>query len=265
MSISHGGAATPSLSYADRVRRVDADEPYEWLQAGWRDFAAAPAASLAYGLLFVVVGLALTLGLWRSQQLYMLAPLASGFMLLGPVLTTGFQAISRDLERGQRPSFGRALLAWRVNAGPIFYAALAFMLLFLLWLRLSELLFALSFPYPTGLDLQSLLTATFFTAEGLRFLALFLILGAAMAAAAFVGGAVALPMLIDQQVGMFEAVGASVTAVMTNLRAMALWAAMLVALVAVGMALFYVGLVVTLPIAGHAAWHAYRATIRPQA
>jgi uncharacterized membrane protein len=43
---------------------------------------------------------------------------------------------------------------------------------------------------------------------------------------------------------------------------MAIWAAILVVLTAVGMAFFFVGLVVTLPIAGHAAWHAYRATIR---
>ena len=43
---------------------------------------------------------------------------------------------------------------------------------------------------------------------------------------------------------------------------MAVWAGLLVALTVVGMALFFVGLAVTLPVAGHAAWHAYRGTIR---
>jgi len=36
-----------------------------------------------------------------------------------------------------------------------------------------------------------------------------------------------------------------------------------VMLTVVGMAAFYVGLVITLPLAGHATWHAYRAVIRP--
>jgi uncharacterized membrane protein len=45
---------------------------------------------------------------------------------------------------------------------------------------------------------------------------------------------------------------------------MAVWAAMLVVLTVAGMAIGFVGLVVTLPLAGHATWHAYRAVIRPQ-
>jgi uncharacterized membrane protein len=49
-----------------------------------------------------------------------------------------------------------------------------------------------------------------------------------------------------------------------NMRAMAVWAAILVVLTALGMACFFVGLAVTLPIAGHAAWHAYRETIRSE-
>ena len=256
-------AAAATLPYADHVRRVDAKQVFGWLQSGWRDLLAAPAVSLGYGLLFAAVGLALTLGLWRTPYFYMLAPLASGFMLVGPVLTTGFHVISRDLERGRRPSYASAWSAFKANAGPLCYAALAFMLLFLAWLRISELLFALTFPAGTPLDPQGLLSATFFTAGGLEFLVLFVAFGFVVAALAFAGGAFALPMLIDRDVGAGEAMATSFTAVAMNLRAMAVWAIILVALVAVGIAVFFVGLIVALPIAGHAAWHAYKATIRP--
>lgn len=44
-----------------------------------------------------------------------------------------------------------------------------------------------------------------------------------------------------------------------------LWAVLLVVLTAVGMAACYVGLAITLPLAGHATWHAYKAVINPQA
>jgi uncharacterized membrane protein len=63
---------------------------------------------------------------------------------------------------------------------------------------------------------------------------------------------------------MHEAFTTSFTAVMLNLPTMVLWAAMLVVLTVAGMALFFVGLVITLPLAGHATWHAYRAVIRPK-
>ena len=263
MSVSCGGAAA-SLPYSNSVRLAGPDQPLKWVAAGWREFLAAPALSAAYGLVFAAIGLALALALWRTPFFYMLLPLASGFMLLGPVATTGFQAISREIEKGRQPSFAAALDALSVNSGPIFYAALAFLLLFLAWLRISELLFALAFPpEAASLDPQAFLKAAFFTAGGLEFLALFVPLGFVGAALAFAGGAFALPMLVDRQVGAFEAIAASFSAVALNLRTMAVWAGLLVALTVVGMMLLFVGLAVTLPVAGHAAWHAYRATIKP--
>jgi uncharacterized membrane protein len=262
MSLRRDGAAASFLPFSDRVRQVDAGQPMRWLADGLRDYLAAPVVSSTFGFVFAAIGLALAYALWRTPFFYMLLPLACGFMLLGPVATSGFQAISRELEQGGRPSFAAALGALKANVGPIFYAALAFMLLFMAWLRISEILFALAFPTGSSLDAQSLLSATFFTADGLKFLALFVIFGFCVAAVAFAGGAFALSMLIDKPVGAAEAIATSFTAVALNARTMAVWAAILVVLTAVGMAFFFVGLVVTLPIAGHAAWHAYRATIR---
>lgn len=262
-TIMHGDIQTSSLPYAGRVRSVASDQPFYWLAAGWRDFMAAPAASLGYGLLFVVIGFALTYGLWRTDKIFMLLPLAAGFMLLVPLLSVGFHATSRDIDQNRRPSFFGALFAWQANAKSMVNAALAFMFMFLLWMRLSEIVFALTFPPTAALDVQGLLNATFFTAGGLEFLALFLILGACMAALAFMGGAFALPMLLDKDVSMAEAIATSFTASLINIRTMAVWAALVAILLAGGMVFFYVGLVITLPLVGHASWHAYRAVIEP--
>ena len=261
MSIFRNVSTIHALPYADHVRLVSTDEPFRWLRIGWQDLVAVPIVSLCYGLVFVVVGLALTVGLWRIGATYLILPLVSGFMLVGPALTLGFQAISRDLERGERSSFAKALLAWQGNAASIFRFGMAFACFFLLWIRLAQLVFALTFPRTALLDPQSLLTTMLFTVDGLTFLALFLALGALMAALAFAGGAFAIPMLLDCNVGTIEAMGTSFTAVILNMPTMIVWAAILVVLTAAGMALFYVGLVVTLPLAGYATWHAYRAVI----
>jgi uncharacterized membrane protein len=42
---------------------------------------------------------------------------------------------------------------------------------------------------------------------------------------------------------------------------MLIWGSAIVVLVALGFALAFVGLVVTVPIIGHATWHAYRALV----
>jgi uncharacterized membrane protein len=95
-------------------------------------------------------GLLLAAALFAANMIYLFVPLATGFMLVGPALTIGFHAISRDLERGDKPTFTRALLAFRANPGPLAYMGLALLCLLLLWVRLAELAFALSFPVTVG-------------------------------------------------------------------------------------------------------------------
>jgi uncharacterized membrane protein len=69
-------------------------------------------------------------------------------------------------------------------------------------------------------------------------------------------------MLLDRNVDILQAVVTSVVAVAMNARVMALWAALIVLFTAAGLLTAYVGLAVTLPLIGHASWHAYRALIR---
>jgi uncharacterized membrane protein len=256
------GRHTPQWTYAGRVNRVELADVQPWFEKGARDLAAAPAASLGYGLLFAVIGLAIAGGLWSADALYLLLPMSCGFMLLGPALTVGFQAISRDLEQGNKPSLMRALNAWRSDAPAVLGFAAVLLFVFLVWMRLAQILYALVFPAQAGPTLDSLLTATFTTAGGLQFLVLFGLLGAGFAALVFTGGAFALQMMLDRKVGLVEAVMTSIAAVAANPAPMALFAALLTAMVFAGMAFFYVGLAVSLPLAGHAAWHAYRAVIK---
>ena len=81
-------------------------------------------------------------------------------------------------------------------------------------------------------------------------------------------------MLVDRKVDSVTAVVTSVNAVLRNKPAMAVWAACIVLAVAPGFALLFigrdrgaslawimVGLGITLPLIGHATWHAYRETI----
>lgn len=44
---------------------------------------------------------------------------------------------------------------------------------------------------------------------------------------------------------------------------MVLWAITIVLLVAIGFATHFIGLIITMPIIGHASWHAYRDLVEP--
>jgi uncharacterized membrane protein len=254
-------APRSALPFAENVRVVGTDQPFRWLAAGWRDFRAAKLVSVAHGLIFVVAGFALTLGLAAAGLTYLIAPLVVGFLLVGPALTVGFYAISRDLENGHPASLSTIFTAWRNNPGPILSLGLLQVIFLVVWMRFAAMIFAVCFPY-TMLDVQSLLNAALFTSDGIVFLIVGTIVGAVMATLAFVAGAFSLPMLVDRKVGVLEALVTSAVAVMLNARTMAVWAGLVVLFTAAGLAAGYVGLAVTLPLIGHATWHAYRAVIR---
>lgn len=252
------------LPYADRINTVAADEPFKWLAAGWRDFNRARPVSLAYGLIFVIAGIVLTAGLALAGLEYLIAPLCAGFLLVGPALTVGFYAISRDLEAGRRPGFGAALSAWRSNPLPLLGLGLGLVLFLIVWIRLAVMIFALSFPFERP-SLEGLVQTALFTTEGNVFLLLGTAVGSVMATIAFVLSVFSLPALLDRRIDLIQAIVMSVVAVVMNARVMALWAVLIVLFTAAGLATLYIGLAVSLPLIGHASWHAYRAVIRPEA
>ena len=57
---------------------------------------------------------------------------------------------------------------------------------------------------------------------------------------------------------MFTAIATSVTAVKENPGPMLFWAVLVVGFAGAGLITLYLGLIVTLPLIGHATWHAYR-------
>ncbi len=261
MSDQDAQANRSGLPYAGNVRLVGTDQPFRWLTAGWADFRRAGLISVLHGLIFVIAGVLLTVGLASAGLIYLIAPMIAGFMLVGPALTVGFYATSRDLEGGRTPTFGGALAAWRGNPASLFSLGLLQVIFLVVWMRFAAVIFAVSFPY-APLDMQSLLNAALFTQDGLVFLGVGTIVGAGMATLAFAAGAFSLPMLLDRKVGMLEAVVTSAVAVVLNARTMAVWAGLVVLFTGAGLAAGYVGLAVTLPLIGHATWHAYRAVIR---
>lgn len=245
---------------AQRIRAVTHADIWHWLRLGWRDYRAAGWVSPAYGLIFVLGGLVITFGLVWAGMPYLITPMIGGFLLIAPLLALGFYDISARLEAGERPGFWHALTAWRGNSFHILTAGLIWMLVVMIWARLSIVLFALFFPYQS-MSLDSFIQQSL-TLPGITFALAEMTLGFLFAVTAFMTNLVTLPVMMEQKTDVFAGAILSVAAVIRNPWPMLLWAAVIVALTGFGMVTFYLGLVVTLPLLGHASWHAYRGLIR---
>jgi uncharacterized membrane protein len=90
-----------------------------------------------------------------------------------------------------------------------------------------------------------------------------LALGGVLAAPVFASSVIALPMLLDRQVGVLTAVFTSWRVVMDNPGPLALWAALIMGLTLLGMATGLLGLIPIVPWLAHASWHAYRDLVNP--
>ena len=250
--------------FAHRINKVSTTEPWMWLARGWSDLRRSKWISLTYGLIFVVLGYGVTIGVYQLGYYYLIWPLSAGFVLVAPVFAVGIYEISRRLETGEPLRFIDALTSWRHVYGRVLGAGLAMTFFMILWLRSAALIYVINFPYGM-LTIQNLLNHSLFTTDGLAFLCVGTVIGACFATFAFLISAVSLPMMMGERADFLPAILTSIFAVTRNPRAMALWGIIIVVVTAVGMMTAMIGLIITLPLIGHATWHAYRALVKPEA
>ncbi|MDH5245342.1 MAG: DUF2189 domain-containing protein [Betaproteobacteria bacterium] len=247
----------PPPSMLPAVRVLSASAPFDWLAAGWRDYRACPLASAFYGACFAAMGWLIVLT-FRHAYEYASA-LVTGFFLVGPFFAIGLYDLSRRRERGLPVWLAPTLDAWRANVGAIGMFALVLGVILLVWARASLIVFALFY---TG-DMPS--AAGFFgqmlSPDNLEFVLAYLCVGGFFALLVFAISVVAVPMMLDRDTDGIVAVLTSLRAFGANVPAMIVWGSIIVALTAAGFALFFVGLVIAVPVIGHATWHAYRALV----
>jgi len=72
---------------------------------------------------------------------------------------------------------------------------------------------------------------------------------------------VSFPLLLDRDVGLPTAVRTSIRAVAANPGPMALWGLIVAAGLVIGSIPAFLGLIIVIPLLGHATWHLYRKVV----
>ena len=247
------------------VRSITAGDIAEAFGEGLRDFQAVPLYGLAFGALYAAGGIAILLCLTAFGLVYLAYPLAAGFAMIGPFVATGLYEVSRRRETGQAISIG-AIWATVKARGEIGWMAFVTLFVFVIWMYQVRLLIALLLGLNASFSsLREFITVVLTTNEGLLFLAIGNAVGAALSLILFSLTVVSFPLLLDRDVDFVTAMVTSVRAVVTSPVPMIGWAAVIVVLLAVSAIPYFLGLVVTLPVLGHATWHLYRRIIAPVA
>ncbi|NWG86031.1 MAG: DUF2189 domain-containing protein [Hydrogenophilaceae bacterium] len=238
------------------VYRVSWHQPFAWLRSGFMDFARNWMLSISLGMVFSLFGYAVVSHFLYKSHLAM--ALTAGFLLIAPFLAIGFYGISCKLEDKQaNQEEDKAFSCIRNNAASIGLFGLLLAFILSGWERISAILVALMLQG----DVVSLGPFSFnvlWVSEHWRFMVSYVGFGAALAALVFAMSVISLPMMMDRKVDVVTAVMTSLVVVRQNLPAMLVWAALIVALSAVGIATLFIGMIVIFPLLGHASWHAYR-------
>lgn len=229
------------------------------MAAGWSDFRAHPIFGLFFGAIYVGAGMFLYFALFVRGEIAWLIPAAAGFPLLAPFVAVGLYEVSRRREAGMPMSWRVVLGALRgrgdeqiLSMGVILFVAFGF------WLMVAHGIFAI-FLAESGIGSESM--ELFYTGAGIMMLLVGGLVGALMALAFYAITVVSLPMLVDREVDFITAIIVSLATVRSNKGVLLAWAAMIAITLFVAMLPLFLGLLVVLPVLGHATWHLYRRAV----
>lgn len=255
--------ATPARENAPPVtRKLAMADLADALRKGWEDLAAMRSDVMFACMLYPLMG-AVLLGLaTQGSMTHLLFPVLSGFALVGPVAGLGLYELSRRREAGLEVSWAAMFDVLRSPRFPrIVGLALFNAVIFMAWLLLADAIHAATLGPDRVQSLGALLTEAVSTPAGWAMILVGTGVGFLLALAVLAVSVVSFPLLLDRDVSLPLAVTTSVKVALENPGIIAAWGLIVAGLLVVGILPALIGLVVVLPVLGHATWHLYRKAV----
>ncbi|HSA82040.1 MAG TPA: DUF2189 domain-containing protein [Geminicoccaceae bacterium] len=244
------------------VRRIGLADLRDVLAKGLGDLEAYRSDAVFVCVVYPLAGLALVWLASGYDLLPLVFPLASGFALIGPVAAVGLYEISRRREQGVDITWADAFGVVRAPAfGAILVLGLMLLVIFLLWLAAAQAIYMVTLGPEPPASIGAFLRDVFTTGAGWALIVVGIGVGFLFAVLVLTISVVSFPLLLDRDVGLYTAVATSVRAVATNPVPMAAWGLIVAGGLVIGSIPLLLGLIIVMPVLGHATWHLYRKVV----
>ncbi|HEY3911755.1 MAG TPA: DUF2189 domain-containing protein [Stellaceae bacterium] len=249
-------------SPAPAVARIGLADLRSALAAGLGDFAVFRTDVLFLCVLYPVAGLFLARLAFGYQMLPLLFPLASGFALVGPFAAVGLYEMSRRREQGLDVGWSDGFGVVHSPAfGAIVLLGLLLIAIFLMWLAAALGIYVMIFGPEPPVSIVRFVSDVFTTSAGWTLIGAGVGVGFLFALLVLAIGVVSFPLLLDRHAGLDTAIATSVRAVAANPGPMAVWGLIVGAGLVLGSIPCLLGLIIVMPVLGHATWHLYRRVV----
>jgi len=257
-----GSGIRTELRAPPTIRRIGPADIRDALAKGLDDFAAFRDDVVLICVIYPIVGLVLARLAFGYDMLPLVFPMASGFALVGPFASVLLYEMSRRREEGLSASWAGGFGLLRSPAlGAILALGLVLMTLFLLWLGAAWEIYALTLGPEPPSSIAGFARDVLTTERGWALIVIGVGVGFVFAVVSLAIGVVSFPLLVEREVRLATAVRTSVRAVMANPAGMALWGFVVACGLALGSIPVFLGLIVVMPVLGHATWHLYRKVV----
>ncbi|NRB16551.1 MAG: DUF2189 domain-containing protein [Rhodobacteraceae bacterium] len=260
-SVDQMGGETSSDAMP-QVRRLQLSDLKYALKAGVEDFAACRSDAMFLVLFYPLIGVVMVVMGFSMNLLPLIVPMIMGFALIGPLAAVGLYEMSSRREAGFEPKWMDAFEVVRSPSfGAILMLGVYLAALFFVWMICANSVYTWTLGPESPTSLAAFVSDTFTTTAGWVMVTVGGGLGALFALAALAISVVSFPLLLDRHVGLPVAVVTSIRVLRASPVVTLTWGALIGTSLVIAAIPFLLGLVVVVPIFGHATWHLYRRAV----
>lgn len=236
----------------------------ECIGEGISDFFKAPQFGLFFGAVYALGGMLVFAGFLYWGMPWLIFPVAIGFPLVGPFVAVGLYEVSRRIAAKEPLGWSAVLTqVFRQRERELGWMAFVVLFIFWIWMYQVRLLIALFLGFESITTLGAFVDVVTGTLHGIEFLALGTLIGACLATVLFSVSVIAIPLLLERELDIVTAILTSIRTVLMNPVAMLTFAAVVTISALAAMVPYFLGLLIVLPVLGHATWHVYKRAIAP--
>lgn len=256
-------AISTDASAPPQIRKLHYDDLKTALKKGFDDMSMFRSDVIFVCLLYPLMGMVLVALALQGDYVQLLFPVLSGFALTGPVAAVGLYEMSRRREKGVPVNWLALMDVLRSpKFGGVVILALFHVVIFIIWVMAADLIYTLTVgPSDAPQTMMAFAQTVLTTPAGWAMIVIGLAVGFVFALVVLAISVVSFPLLLDRDVGLVMAVTTSVRVARANPGPIAAWGAIVAGSLALGSIPALLGLVIVMPVLGHATWHLYRRAV----